>query len=254
MNGIGSNSVGKPTLAVVTFILLTLLPVTCLAELALSLSPASPRDRDTVYLRFPSSFELAHYDLSPRTTMDATKIIVWFYESGSDFNEVPPAPAFAVPIGQFPEGTYQVEARGAADGRLFGSARFDVKARTGWTTPKTNYTDMWWNPAESGWGVSIHQHSTDVIFAVWFVYGSDGNPLWYVMPTGTWLSPVSFRGPIYRTNGPSLRDRFDPARVGVTQVGTGTFIFGNVAGGLALFEYAIDGAPIVSKSLQRQPF
>lgn len=253
MNGAVNPPGRKPTLPVIALFFALLLPFTCLAQIALSISPASPRDRDSIYLQFPTNFELAHSELEPRTTMDAMKITVWFQEKGFDFPEVPPAPAFAVPIGQLPVGSYEVEARGV-NGRLFGSTRFEVKARTGATTPTTNYTDMWWNPAESGWGVSIHQHSTDVIFAVWFVYGSDGNPLWYVMPTGTWLSQQNYRGPIYRTTGPALRDRFDPARVGVTQVGMGTFRFSNISGGIALFEYEIDGAPTVSRSLQRQPF
>jgi len=39
--------------------------------------------------------------------------------------------------------------------------------------PTQNYSDLWWNPAESGWGISITQHNA-TIFAAWFVYGSSG--------------------------------------------------------------------------------
>jgi len=28
--------------------------------------------------------------------------------------------------------------------------------------PATDYTDMWWNPAESGWGLSFVQHTVGV--------------------------------------------------------------------------------------------
>jgi hypothetical protein len=147
-----------------------------------------------------------------------------------------------------------VEARGI-DGRSFGSTQFEVKARTGAATPMVNYSDMWWNPAESGWGISIHQHSTDVIFAVWFAYGGDGKPLWYVIPSGTWTASNSYTGPIYRTQGPALGGRFDPASVTVTQVGTGTLHFApEIPGGNILeFLYEIDGARAV-KYLRRQAF
>jgi hypothetical protein len=251
MNGVGKNSFRKAALAIATLIGIAIWPLTCPAELALSVSPASPRDRDSIYLKIPANLEMGHYLLSARTTMEAMKIIAWFDVEQAGFPEAPPTPAFSVPLGQLPAGTYQVEARGS-DGRTFGSMRFEVKARTGSTTPNVNYSDMWWNPAESGWGVSIHQHSTDVIFAVWFVYGSDGKPLWYVMPSGNWISSQIYRGSIYRTNGPWFRDRFDPARVGITQVGTGTFRFDGME--IARFEYEIDGAEIVAKNLQRQSF
>jgi len=26
------------------------------------------------------------------------------------------------------------------------------------SVPAANYSDMWWNPGESGWGISITQH------------------------------------------------------------------------------------------------
>ena len=58
------------------------------------------------------------------------------------------------------------------------------------SVPAANYSDMWWNPAESGWGISIAQHaSTNQVFAVWYTYdprepASSGRfkPLWLVMP------------------------------------------------------------------------
>jgi hypothetical protein len=39
--------------------------------------------------------------------------------------------------------------------------------------PAANYTDLWWNPSESGWGVSIVQHASNKMFAVWFTYDID---------------------------------------------------------------------------------
>ena len=45
----------------------------------------------------------------------------------------------------------------------------------------TNYQDLWWAaPAgvESGWGVNLTQEGT-TIFATWFTYDGEHNPLWY---------------------------------------------------------------------------
>jgi hypothetical protein len=60
--------------------------------------------------------------------------------------------------------------------------------------PAANYSDIWWNPSESGWGVTFTQHPTsNQVFAVWYTYdprapdaASPGNfkPLWLVMPGG----------------------------------------------------------------------
>jgi Spy/CpxP family protein refolding chaperone len=37
-------------------------------------------------------------------------------------------------------------------------------------TPAANYTDLWWNPNESGWGITITQHPTNQIWAIWYTY------------------------------------------------------------------------------------
>lgn len=59
--------------------------------------------------------------------------------------------------------------------------------------------DLWWNgPAESGWGMSINQRG-DRLFNVWFVYGEDGRPTWYVQPGGAWSGGVggNYSGDVY---------------------------------------------------------
>ena len=77
--------------------------------------------------------------------------------------------------------------------------------------PAANYTDMWYLPSESGWGVSFTQHNgSNQVFAVWYTYdprqpdpASPGGfkPLWIVMPGGTWTTPTSITGPVFVTNG-----------------------------------------------------
>ena len=59
--------------------------------------------------------------------------------------------------------------------------------------PAFDYSDLWWNPGESGWGLSIIQHGgSHQLYAAWYVYDSSGTPLWLVMPGGQWNSSTSF--------------------------------------------------------------
>jgi hypothetical protein len=42
----------------------------------------------------------------------------------------------------------------------------------------TNYSDLWWNPLESGWGVNISQQA-DILFVTFFVFDANRQPSWY---------------------------------------------------------------------------
>jgi len=42
----------------------------------------------------------------------------------------------------------------------------------------TDFTDIWFVPSESGWGVNIVQ-SDAFMFLTFFIYGSDKKPTWY---------------------------------------------------------------------------
>ena len=40
------------------------------------------------------------------------------------------------------------------------------------TTRAADYTDLWWIPAESGWGVKVVQ-TDNFMFLTFFIYGED---------------------------------------------------------------------------------
>ena len=61
---------------------------------------------------------------------------------------------------------------------------FAMPARA--TTYSIDFTDIWWNAAESGWGINVAQRS-NIIFATLFVYGPDNTARWY----SATLVPVS---------------------------------------------------------------
>jgi hypothetical protein len=113
------------------------------------------------------------------------------------------------------------------------------------SVPAANYSDMWFLPAESGWGVSLVQHNgTHQAYAVWYTYdprepdpASAGNfkPLWIVMAGGTWTSPTRLTGPVYVLNGTPFNQ--SGSNRAINQVGTFTFNFTDASNGT--FTYAI---------------
>ncbi len=136
--------------------------------------------------------------------------------------------------------------------QVFGAAAASCRTTTGSRTALTNYQDMWWNPAESGWGVNI-VHQDNILFATLFTYDLAGNNLWLVMSGATRQQDGSYLGALYRTRGPAFNAQpFTPLTAAdVTSVGTMRFAFADgVTGSLA---YSVDGIT-VSKSITRQVF
>ena len=113
-------------------------------------------------------------------------------------------------------------------------------------TPATNYSDMWYLPAESGWGVSFVQHPNGLVYAVWYTYdprvsdsANAGNfvPLWIVLAgNGTWTTPTSFTGPVYVTSGVPFSQT--GSNTVVSQVGTFTFNFSDANNGTFAYNIA----------------
>ena len=81
-----------------------------------------------------------------------------------------------------------------------------------------DYTDLWWNPNESGWGMAMAQQ-TGNIFLAWYVYQSNGQPTWYVASNCS-INADTCSGNLYATTGPAFGPTFDPTQVHVTTVGT----------------------------------
>ena len=83
-----------------------------------------------------------------------------------------------------------------------------------------NYTDIWWNSAESGWGVTLTHHN-DKLFGVWYIYDSAGQPFWVVMSDGVFSNGGrTFTGDIHTTRGRSSAPHLPAQNVSVRKVGT----------------------------------
>ncbi len=117
--------------------------------------------------------------------------------------------------------------------------------------PAIDYTDMWWNANESGWGINVIQHASGNVFAIWYTYGSNGKRVWYHMPGATWTSSTTASGDIYATAGPGFDGAFDPSRVMRKAVGTGTLSFSDANHGT--WTYSINGTT-GTKSITRLPY
>jgi hypothetical protein len=112
----------------------------------------------------------------------------------------------------------------------------------------TDQSDLWFIPAESGWGMQLVQRGS-VIFATLFVYGPSGAPTWYTA-TMDFTSNLTWTGTLYATTGPYFATvPFDPALVELTSVGTMTWAAQSVDTGT--LTYVVNGTPIV-KNVIRQ--
>jgi hypothetical protein len=117
-----------------------------------------------------------------------------------------------------------------------------------------NVQDLWYAaPAESepGWGVNL-THQGDIVFATWFTYDAAGRGMWVVGPRMERTTGNTFSGGLFRTTGPAFSaNPWNPAGVGATQVGTGTFSF--TATNAGAFNYTVNGIT-QTKNITRQSF
>jgi hypothetical protein len=119
---------------------------------------------------------------------------------------------------------------------------------SGTTPAAVDYTDLWWNPDESGWGMAMAQQY-GITFMAWYVYDATGKPMWYVA-TGA-MSGSSATATLYRTTGPVFGPTFDPTAVQAFAVGTVTVEFTDANN--ATLRYTVDGVSN-TKTITRQVF
>jgi len=143
------------------------------------------------------------------------------------------------------------------------------------SVPALNVTDMWWNPAESGWAISMMQSSTsNQVYALWHTYDprepasnpGDQKPIWIVMTGGTWATPTRFVGDAFVTNGTPFFQSWVPGSFKATRVGRFTIDFTSSRTATLTYDLAAPaGLPssdpafgfptiVASKSIERYDF
>jgi hypothetical protein len=156
-------------------------------------------------------------------------------------------------LGALPIGDWRVEVHPDGDpaGPVEERIDFSVRGRPQIAVfpppprPLTDYSGQWYRPTEAGWGLSVDQSPTNVVFAAWYVYDADGTPAWYLIQDGQWTTPTRWTGKVYRTFGPPYfpGPGFDPARVVLAVVGEAALEFQQTPGeeGIATFSYQVNG-------------
>ena len=232
-----------------------------------TLEPQNPRVHETVYVRATPGRDgcdsVVSKDFTVSMANNRITAVMPVVPATVCFATPPAAQPVHLAIGQLPPGAYEIEvivALTTGQSSSLGTKSFTVQPRVQ-GDPVANYTDLWWNPLESGWGLNIVHHPGNRVFATWFTYDAEGRPIWYVVPEGTWISPDAgpnganhsarqwFNGLVYRTSGPPA-GAIDPARVTAQLVGTAQFQFYEWDRMNAVL--TIDGRTS-RKSFQRQP-
>ena len=216
------------------------------AQASLEILPASPRYQEPVYARITPGRMSGFHLYGAKVAMTGNAITI----EPEMIIDIGSGPAFDVLLGRFPAGSYEVQVQIPWGGPA--SARFTVGPRMPQTpgpmwpsgsVPAVDYSGMWWNERESGWGLSVSQGPTNQLFAVWFVYDAAGAPTWFTLESGQWMvswGETRYSGWLYKYTGPPFASAFDPNRIVGTLVGTGVLTFRDAFTGR--LDYAMVGA------------
>lgn len=89
---------------------------------------------------------------------------------------------------------------GVAQTRRIERTRFGrlpaCRARDGSRADGANRSDIWWNPAQPGWGVQLTEQDRTLVLS-WYTYAADGAPMW-VLGALARAADGSFAGPLTR--------------------------------------------------------
>jgi hypothetical protein len=121
---------------------------------------------------------------------------------------------------------------------------------SGASAPAVDYTALWWNADESGWGVALTQQY-GTIFATWYTYDASGNPVWYVASNCVVIGSGCSGDLFQVTGGTPPTAIWNGAGKQTAKVGSISFAFSGSAAGT--MSYTVNGAS-GSRSISRQVF
>jgi hypothetical protein len=103
-----------------------------------------------------------------------------------------------------------------------------------------NYSDLWWNATEPGWGLTL-SHQGDIIFVLWYTYGDEGRDQWISGATLVKQADGSFAGALQRPSAgtPLLQIAGPATSFPVPEVGSASLSFSD--GETGSFSYTLDG-------------
>jgi hypothetical protein len=224
------------------------------AQSAVEIVPAKPKAFEPVRLRLT-------FGNSPvpivSIGMKANKITV-AVQNGLPLPSVPDVRV--VFLGAFPAGEYDVDIVSVVTPTstpvLSRSTRFVVEEKSTSppaVAPQYDWTDLWWNPAENGWGMSITMKGS-AFFGAWYTYDNAGKAVWYTLQAGLWANSSCYAGDIIKTSGTPLggiNGLGAMTNLNIDKVGQGSVCFDGYDS--AKFNYTVDGVS-GTKAVIRQAF
>lgn len=240
-------------------LLIPLMAASALPGLALAQSrivPPDPVEFERVSLR--QTVDSCAFDESRvRVSMAGDTIVV--VEPQNQCLLPGPPEVVDVQLGAFPIGEYRVEVRHAEDQPAVERIALTVQGLATIAVfpppphPIANYTGLWWDRSEAGWGLSLHQGRAYDLFGALFVYGASGAPEWYTLQSGQWQSSTRWAGDVLRSSGPPwVSATFDAALVAHADVGNVVLDFTMLPGSedKARLSLTIAGTTVV-KTIER---
>jgi cyclophilin family peptidyl-prolyl cis-trans isomerase len=97
---------------------------------------------------------------------------------------------------------------------------------SGTTPPAIDYTDLWWNSNEDGWGIALTQQF-GILFAAWYTYDATGKPVWYVATCP--VTGAACTGDLYQVTGGAELTAVWKGTNPASRVGSVTFAFSNAS-------------------------
>jgi len=234
-----------------------------LDDIVLITVPAQPLELETLRVRIPGSvFDQTAAQLQRVTMPGGNRIVVDLQCGDPCISLLPPEmPARDIVLGQFPAGEYTLEVFLTTAGQPASAARLLARkpvtvaerpATPGVQRPPNRYdfTDLWWDPNESGWGLSIYQRPDATLFAAFYTYDADHRAAFYTVQGGQWIDCATYVARLYRTSGSPAVGPHDAGDLTVTDVGAVQLHFQSLADRTCAdsgaysngrFRYTIDG-------------
>lgn len=227
---------------------------------ASALVPAQPTSFETVNLRM--TVDSCAYSPSTVRVSQSSNVIRVTQRLNNCFAAGTPQPV-DVRLGAFPSGDYRVEifvtpdpAASAPVETLSFQVRDPAEIAIFPPPPRplTDYTGLWIDMADPGWGISLCQGPTHTVFGLLFTYDGQRQPEWYSLQGGRWTSATTWTATAYRTTGPALWSAPAVSLISYDNAGTVLFDFTLSPGaeGRARFTYSLYGMS-GSRTIQRMP-
>ena len=171
------------------------------------IEPADPIEYERIALRQTvDSCSFGEYSVEVR--LEGRTIVVL---QSSAACIVPGVPRVVdIQLGAFPAGEYRVELRERTAPTpiavldVLVSGLYYPQVFPPVPRPIANYTGLWWNGVDAGWGLSLEQGARHALFGSLLMLDANGAPRWYSLQSGRWQTSTRWSGRVLlsgRTSG-----------------------------------------------------